>query len=203
VIDRGGLRELTMRRLADELGTAPASLYRHVSSREELLVEVADLVLGELTAPDPRFSWRDAVEHLAHELRAILMGHRGVVLVSSNAPLLGPKAMRVRELFWSVMERDGCEPAFAMQTYGSVMHYVVCSAVFGAVFATRDESAWSGEQGSGVRELLDLLPARQYPTVLRFSDYGDKLDLEGDFTFGLRALLDGLWRSRLHPSIQP
>lgn len=190
-----------MRRLADELGTAPASLYRHVCSREELLVEVADLVLGELTAPDPRLSWRDAVERLAHDLRAILMGHRGVVLVSSNAPLLGPNAIRVRELFWSVMERDGCEPAFAIQTYGSVMHFVVCSAVFGAVFARREETARSGEQGSGLRELLDLLPARQYPTVLRFSDYGDRLDLDSDFTFGLRALLDGLWRSRNSPAL--
>jgi AcrR family transcriptional regulator len=109
IVDEDGLRELTMRRLADELGTGPASLYRHVSSRDDLLVEVADLVLGELDAPDPSLHWREAVEGLAHDLRRVLVGHRGLVVVSSNAPLLGPNAMRIRELFWSVMDRDGCE----------------------------------------------------------------------------------------------
>lgn len=196
IIDEGGLRELTMRRLAEELGTGAASLYGYVTSREELLVEVADLVLGELEPPDPALKWRDAVERLAHDLRRILVGHRGVVLISSNAPLLGPNAMRIREMFWSVMDRDGCEPQFAVQVYSAVMHFVVCSAVFSASVSRRGDSAWNGKASSGLHELLDLLPARKYPTVLKFSDYGDTPDPDRDFGFGLRALLDGLWRSK-------
>jgi AcrR family transcriptional regulator len=192
IVDEGGLRELTMRRLADELGTGPASLYRHVSSRDDLLVELADLVLGELAAPDPGLHWRDAVEHLAHDLRQVLVGHRGLVVISSNAPLLGPNAMRIRELFWSVMDGEGCEPEFAVQTYAAVMHFVVCSAIFSAGAAQRGNTAWSGEASSGLDELLDLLSARRYPTVLKFSEYANTPDPERDFSFGLRALLNGL-----------
>jgi AcrR family transcriptional regulator len=197
IVDEDGLHELTMRRLADELGTGPASLYRHVSSRDELLVEVADLVLGELDAPDPALPWRDAVEVLAQSLRRVLVGHRGLVVISSNAPLLGPNAMRIREMYWSVMDRDGCEPEFAVQTYAAVMHFVVCSAIFGAGIARRSSSAWGGPTSSGLNDLIDLLPARTYPTVLKFSEYADKLDPDQDFSFGLAALLDGLWRSQL------
>jgi AcrR family transcriptional regulator len=196
IVDEGGLRELTMRRLADELDTGPASLYRHVASRDDLLVEVADLVLGELDAPDPALHWREAVEQLARDLRRVLVGHRGLVVVSSNAPLLGPNAMRIRELFWRVMDRDGCEAEFAVQTYSAVMHFVVCSAIFGAGAARKGNTAWSGEANSGLDELLDLLPARRYPTVLKFSDYADKPDPEHDFSFGLSALLNGLWQSQ-------
>jgi len=196
IIDQGGLRELTMRRLAQDLGTGPASLYHYVTSRDELLVEVADLVLGELKPPDPALTWPDAVEHLAHDLRRVLVGHRGVVLISSNAPLLGPHAMRIREMFWSVMDRDGCEPAFAVQVYSSVMHLVVCSAIFSAGASRRGATTWDGETGSGLGELLDVLPARHYPTVLKFSDFGDTPDPENDFGFGLGALLDGLSRSQ-------
>jgi AcrR family transcriptional regulator len=196
IVDEDGLRELTMRRLADELGTGPASLYRHVASRNDLLVEVADLVLGELDAPDPALHWRDAVERLAKDLRRVLVGHRGLVVISSNAPLLGPNAMRIRELFWSVMDRDGCDPKFSVQTYAAVMHFVVCSALFGAGAARQRSTAWSGEESSGLNELLDVLPARKYPTVVKFSDYADKPDSEHDFSFGLGALLDGLWRSQ-------
>jgi AcrR family transcriptional regulator len=196
IVDGGGLRQLTMRRLAEELGTGPASLYRYVSSRDELLVEVADLVLGELDAPDPALRWRDAIDQLAFALRNVLLGHRGLVVLSSNAPLLGPNAMRVREMFWSVMDRDGCAPQFAVQTYGAVMHYVVCSAIFRASATQRNNPAWSGDASSGLNDLLDLLPTRRYPTVLKFSEFADKPDPEHDFSFGLRALLDGLWQSQ-------
>jgi len=196
IVDEDGLHELTMRRLADELGTGPASLYRHLSSRDDLLVEVADLVLGELEAPDPALHWRDAVELLAQALRRVLVDHRGLVVISSNAPLLGPNAMRIREMFWNVMDRDGCEPEFAVQTYAAVMHFVVCSAIFGAGVARKETTAWSGESSSGLHDLVDLLPARRYPTVLKFSDFADKPDPERDFNFGLAALLDGLWHSQ-------
>jgi AcrR family transcriptional regulator len=196
IVDRDGLRELTMRRLAEELGTGPASLYRHVASRDDLLVEVADLVLGELEAPDPELVWRHAVEQLAQDLRRVLVGHRGLVVVSSNAPLLGPNAMRIRELFWSVMDRDGCQAEFAVQTYSAVMHFVVCSAIFGAGATRKGNRAWSGETTSGLDELLDLLPTRSYPTVLKFSHYAATPNPEHDFNFGLRALLNGLWESQ-------
>jgi AcrR family transcriptional regulator len=194
ILDREGLRELTMRRLADELGTGPASLYRHIASREELLVELADRLIGELAAPDDALGWRDAVEQLAHELRRVLLTHGGVVLLITNGPLLGPNSMRLREMFWRVMDRDGCEAQFAVQTYFTVIHFVVCSALFGASAIRNANATWetSREKGSGLAELLDVLPARLYPTVLKFSEYGDRPDPEYDFNFGLGALLDGL-----------
>jgi AcrR family transcriptional regulator len=192
ILDRDGLPELTMRRLADELGTGPASLYRHVTSRDELLVEVVDRVLGELREPDTAQGWRDAVEQLAHDLRRVLLTHRSVVLVIANAPLLGPNAMRIRELFWRVMDRDGCEPRFAVQTYFTVIHFVVCSALFTSGTASHRTPG----EPTGLSTLLDVLPARQYPTVLKFSEYGEKPDPDYDFDFGLHALLDGLDRSR-------
>jgi AcrR family transcriptional regulator len=194
ILDRDGLSQLTMRRLADELGTGPASLYRHIASRDELLVELADLLIGEVSPPDGSLGWRDAVEQLARDLRRVLLTHGGVVLLISNGPLLGPHSMRVREMFWQAMDRDGCDPQFAVQTYFTIVHFVVCSALFGASASRRGHTAWetSRHSGSGLADLLDVLPARLYPTVLKFSEYGDRPDPEYDFDFGLRALLDGL-----------
>jgi AcrR family transcriptional regulator len=184
VLDRDGPAELTMRRLADELGTGPASLYRHVASREELLVEVADRVLGELPAPDPALGWRDALEQLAHGLRRTLLAHRAVVLVVANSPHLGPNAIRIRELFWSVMDRDGCDPRLIVRTYFGIIHFVVLSALFSANAVPPTSSL--------LDELLDVLPSRDYPTVLKLSRYEGPPDFDGDFAMGLRALLDGL-----------
>ena len=192
ILDEEGVRELTMRRLAIELGAGVASLYRHVDSRDELLVEVVDKVLGELNAPDEGLPWRQAVEELARELRRVLLAHRAAVLVITTAPLLGPNAMRIRELFWGAMDRDGCAPEFAVQVYSTVVHFVVCSAMFSAGASRRPGTAWSGQTPSGLRDLIDVLPEANYPTVRRFSEFGDRPDPDHDFDVGLRALLDGL-----------
>jgi AcrR family transcriptional regulator len=51
--DEGGLITVSMRRVAAAIGTAPASLYRYVANREELVLVMADQVLGELRYPEP------------------------------------------------------------------------------------------------------------------------------------------------------
>ena len=51
LLRRYGLGDLSMRRLARELGVAPGALYWHVANKQELLVEVADVLLAEIPQP--------------------------------------------------------------------------------------------------------------------------------------------------------
>src|SRR6185312_8902235 len=51
VADAEGLTQLSMRRIATELGTAPMSLYRHVNGKDELLVFMTDSVFGDDPLP--------------------------------------------------------------------------------------------------------------------------------------------------------
>src|SRR5262245_60373995 len=52
LLDREGLAALSMRRLAEELGTGAASLYWHVGSKDGLLDLVLDQLIGEEQVPD-------------------------------------------------------------------------------------------------------------------------------------------------------
>ena len=61
VVDDEGLDALTVRRLAADLETGSASLYRHVASRDELLVLMVDHVLGEIVFPDEHLPARARV----------------------------------------------------------------------------------------------------------------------------------------------
>ena len=149
-----------MRRLADELGTGPASLYRHISSRDEFLVEVADLVLGE-SCPGPgaplartrRAAGSFPPPGLGRASRPGRDHFEGPVLRSERHA--NPGAVLAG------MDRDGCDPEFAVQTYSAVMHFVVCSAIFTAGAARRGHIRveTSRKTGSGLDDLLDLLPA--------------------------------------------
>lgn len=49
---RYGLPDVSMRRLAKELGVAPGALYYHVSNKQELLTQVAQSILVPLRAED-------------------------------------------------------------------------------------------------------------------------------------------------------
>lgn len=58
-----GLDAVSMRRLAAEFGVGPMSLYRHVSSKDELVTQMADEVFGEPELPVPGSDgWRAKLE---------------------------------------------------------------------------------------------------------------------------------------------
>jgi AcrR family transcriptional regulator len=62
LLRRYGLGDLSMRRLARELGVAPGALYWHVANKQELLLEVADVLLAGV--PEPA-GYRPPTEALA------------------------------------------------------------------------------------------------------------------------------------------
>lgn len=64
IADAEGLTALTMRRLlAAELGVSAMSLYRHVSTKEQLVALMADATFGEHALPErPPPHWRERLE---------------------------------------------------------------------------------------------------------------------------------------------
>src|SRR4051812_16141394 len=62
VIAAEGYEALTMRRLAGELDTGPASLYVHVVNKADLNELLIGRLCAELTLPEPdRTTWREQV----------------------------------------------------------------------------------------------------------------------------------------------
>ena len=92
--DAGGLEAVTMRSIAARLGTAGASLYRIVDSREQVLELMTDRVIGEFdyagTSPG---SGADGLMRLAVQGRAIYARHPWLLATASTDPVLGPNAM--------------------------------------------------------------------------------------------------------------
>ena len=73
LLRRYGLADLSMRRLARELGVAPGALYWHVANKQELLVEVADVLLAEIPVPPPDEPPVEALVGLAVAIREALV----------------------------------------------------------------------------------------------------------------------------------
>src|SRR5262249_31076670 len=130
IVDHEGLEALTVRRLAARFDTSSASLYRHVASRDELLVLLIDEVLGEVHLPGPDLPGRTGVEALALEFRSVLQRHPNVVPALRAAPLLGPNALRGANCGLVLLLDAGHPPEVAIPGYLAMLDYVLGSVFF-------------------------------------------------------------------------
>ena len=84
VLDRHGLADLSMRRLAADLGVQPSALYWHFDNKQVLLAAVADEVLCRGRRPVPAGTWDVQVTAEAHALRDGMLAYRdGAELVAT------------------------------------------------------------------------------------------------------------------------
>ena len=87
VLDRWGLADLTMRRLAAELDVRPSALYHHFPDKQTLLAAVADEILlrGRRPALVPGRPWDEAAGAVCRELRDAMLAYRdGAELVATT-----------------------------------------------------------------------------------------------------------------------
>ena len=75
---REGYDAVSMRSLARELGTGPASLYTHVANREELDQLVLERVVAEVPMPEPDPDrWQEQVKQLLRDILDAYQAHPG------------------------------------------------------------------------------------------------------------------------------
>ena len=96
--DAAGLAAVTMRSVASVLGTAPASLYRVIESRDELLELMTDTVIGEFTYGSRLIgSGPEGLLSLARQARSLYRRHPWMLNVPGPGPVLGHNALEYLE----------------------------------------------------------------------------------------------------------
>jgi AcrR family transcriptional regulator len=91
--DARGLGAVTMRSAAAAVGTAPASLYRYVATRDELVELMADQVYGEFSYAAPSGQAAADLLALARQARGLYHRHPWLLDVPAAGNLPGPNAV--------------------------------------------------------------------------------------------------------------
>ncbi len=198
LIDREGLGALSMRNLATELRTGTTTLYRYVAGKDEVLVLVADAVLGEtqLRRPLDGSGWREVLEELAHSMRTALSHHPNVAALFATAVPVGPNSLRGRELSLSVLRACGFDKQLAADVYTALAHQVLASVLQASMNDFRAGGLGTSKSLT-LRDFYRTLPAEQYPHLVELADELTSRTATEEFEFGLRCLLDGV-ELRLH-----
>jgi AcrR family transcriptional regulator len=197
LIDREGLGALSMRNLATELGTGTTTLYRHVSGKDEVLVLVADAVLGENQGQRPLESvgWREVLEEVARSMRTALGSHPNVAALFATAVPVGPNSLRGRELILSVLRERGFDKTLAADVYTALAHLALASVLQEPMNDFR-AGGLGASKSLTLRDFYRSLPAEQYPHLVEMADDLTSRTATEEFEFGLGCLLDGV-ESRL------
>ena len=186
LLDAQGVDGLTMRRLADRLGSGVMSLYWHVDNKEDVFDLALDSVLEYRRPPQMAESqdWRGEVLHLLEDWRAIMLRHPWSASLLPRQ-VLGRNILGRLELLSKTLSSAGVADADLNAAIWSLWNYVMGAAI------TRASFDLSARDRAGARQHLEQHPSGHHPTIERSRLLLDD-DWDGVFRKGLGFLLDGL-----------
>lgn len=92
IVDESGPDALTMRGLAAAIGAPPMSLYRHVSSRDDVLEAVVTELLRSVPGVDTTADWERGFRSWSAGYRAMALAHPRALPLIASRPLAGYRA---------------------------------------------------------------------------------------------------------------
>jgi AcrR family transcriptional regulator len=190
--DAGGFESLSMRNLAEELGAAPMSLYRHIANKEELLDGMIDAVFGEAEVPLGQAHWKAEMRERARATRAALSRHRWANGLMESRTTPGPANARYHNAFMGCLREAGFPFRQAVHAYNAVQSYTYgfCLQEKYLSFETPEESAELATTTLGDH-------ADEYPYIAEvaaeFAKSGG-YDYDEEFEVALDLILDAIER---------
>jgi AcrR family transcriptional regulator len=194
IVDTEGLDALTMRSVAQALGTGAASLYAHVASKDQLLELVVERVIGEIPpAPEPDPDrWQEQIKETARAIRGVFSGHRDLARASFARIPLGENALAGSESMIALMRAGGLSDRVIAFACDLLPLYVMAVCY--------EESLYEGEVSleemetfvADLRTYFASLPPTRFPNVVALAGPLTAGDGEERFEFGLEVLLRGL-----------
>jgi AcrR family transcriptional regulator len=167
IADRDGLDAVSMRRVAAELGTGAASLYRYVDNREDLLDLMTDAVGAEYDLAGPTGDWQADLVAVAEQMRAIMLRHPWLAgLLPVRSPL-GPNGLALLEYVLTVLAGHPAATsakieAFALMTAIAAL-FVQAEAAGDSAVRQRNAAFLQHAVSSGERPELARLLADSRP----------------------------------------
>lgn len=161
IVDRDGLRALSMRRLGSELGVDPMAAYRHLPNKEALLDGVIEAVVTEIQLNvDTSRSWQAQLRELIDSNMRALLAHPNVLPLMAQRPLVTPESLRLVERAIEILDRAGVPRHEALLAI-NVMGFMITSQAIAMSAAAADPR--SSEE---LLATFSALPRDRFPLII-------------------------------------
>ena len=192
--DAEGLDAVSMARVAKALGFTTMSLYRHVRSKEELLVLMLDRVMV-MPPVAPYASWREGLAGWAWDLLRMVREHPWVHYVRISPPPATPSSVTLMERGLAPLSDTGLPEQDKAHLILMINGFVFWTARIETELAPGTGDPETDPLVAYITVMHTLVDDR-WPAVKRaveggvFDDQEDTRD--ADFQFGLDRILDGI-----------
>jgi AcrR family transcriptional regulator len=199
--DDEGRDAVSMRRVAQELGVVPMTLYTYVPDKSALLDLMLDAVYLQMPREDTGHdSWRERLAAIAEENRLLYARHPWAAGLSRSRPPLGPGLMAKYEHELRAFDGSGLDDVETDAALTYLLGFVEAAARAAAdaraeaARSQRSDHEWWAENGPLLAKVFD--PAA-YPRAVRVgaaagAELGGAFNPDHAYEFGLERVLDGL-----------
>lgn len=190
--DIGGIESLSMRKLATKLGITPMSLYYHVTSKDDILDGMLDVIYGEIYSPGAGTPWRAEMELRARSTREVFARHPWAVGIDARRSP-GPQTLSHLDAVIGCLLADGFAMPFVGHAMSLLDSYVYGFAVQEAALPTTPD----GDIGAATEEIMAQQQhmAQSFPHLAAMATsliLRPGYAYAHEFDFGLELLLDGI-----------
>lgn len=190
LIDRDGWEQLTIRRLAAEIGTSPGTVYYHVRDKDDLLVQLLNEYAEQFLLPHPRLPGdpRERIVAAATLMHDGLAARPWVVEVITADDLLGDAALWLVESIVDGAVEAGAGPEAAVHLYRQIWYYTAGEIL---IRAHRNRRQHQRDGPSYREQVFTRIDPATHPRLAAVAGRWSALTGEDTYEQGLRALIDG------------
>jgi TetR/AcrR family tetracycline transcriptional repressor len=183
-----GLDGFSMRRLAQRLNVQSPALYWHFRSREELMGQIAEVIImgTGMGPPGDDESWQEWMRRRALVYRQALLEQRDGARIVAGARGASVGMVHLFNEEIAALTRFGFTPLLAMQSIAVMTHFVS-----GFVLKEQTESEASGREQDGGAAAMQTFLTVASPAVLEAFAAGANPLSEQVFTAGVDAIIAG------------
>ncbi|HEX4215713.1 MAG TPA: TetR/AcrR family transcriptional regulator [Candidatus Dormibacteraeota bacterium] len=199
IADREGFEAVSMRRVAQELGSGTMTIYHHVRTKDELVALMDDRLMGELLvgAEELARPWRDALGAILRRTYRLRVQHPWSLVALQNAGP-GDNALRHGEQTLAALEGSPFSDEQKLRVMAVTDSFVDGHALHRAELTTaRPRDAAVSDR---TRRLLETVESGPYRHLrASWTERGGWTPeaaawMDESFELGLTALLEGLVR---------
>ena len=186
--DGHGIKALSMRRLAGELGVDPMAIYHHLPGKKDAVLSgVVERVFAGMRVPDADGKgWQERVRDFARAYRDLARSHPNLVReIVAGAASAG--TIETSEPLYAALEAAGFSPAVVARAADVVVDYVN-----GFALAEAGGPLGGPEDRRGLLELLEGEPEGSVPAMRRVFGMLSEEEMPADFEFGLDVVVAGI-----------
>lgn len=188
LLDEVDAEQLSMRRIAVELGVDPMSLYNHVENRDALLDGIAQRFLDTLEVVSPTGDLRVDLTAQANAFRRAAARHPRAATLLMTRALGSMTGLAGTDAALGVLRAAGLSPEQSVRGFRAMFAFLVGTVL-------REVSVgptFSGQNLGGLNERRTELQSAGLPHTAEAADHLAVCDHDAEFEFGLAIILRGL-----------